>query len=198
MFFEFCRHAASIVLMTILPLFLIGCGSAGSSASGGDSGGFTVTGKISLADGTPVSGALVKLYKTSYTIYSIDTVDRKIYSTRDATGAESVSLDSVIQSATTDVHGIYSFSGVFGGIYTIQPTPVPYVFKWSLVPTRSNIGVMTITGSGTVYIYNPEGIGNKLSDDGTIIYNTGTPFSITNNMLDGQDFEASLPGGSGL
>lgn len=197
MFFEFCRHATLIVLVTMISLVLGGCGSGGS-ASNAENGGFTVAGKISLADGTPVSGALVKLYKTSYTIYAIDAVDRKIYSTRDATGRESVSLDTVIQSATTDVHGIYSFSGVSGGKYTIQPIPATYVYKWSQVPTRSSIGVTTITDNGTVYIYNPEGTGNNLSVDGTIIFNIGTPFTITNNLLDGQDFEASLPGGSGL
>lgn len=184
-------------MTTLLSLLLFGCGSDSSSTNSDASSGFTVTGKISLADGTPVSGASVKLYKTSYTIYSIDAVDRKIYSTRDATGAESVRLDSVTQSATTDAHGIYSFSGVSNGNYTIQPTSVEYVFKWSQVPTRSNIGVISITDSGTVYVYNPEGTGNKLSVDATIIYNTDPPFAITGNSLSGMDFEASLPGGSG-
>lgn len=156
---------------------------------------FTVTGKISLADGTPVSGAAVRLFKTSYTIYSIDNT---LYSTRDLSGLESIKLDAAFVQSTTDGQGVYSFTGVLSGKYTIVPTSNTHVFKWSQVPTRSSIGVSTITDGGAVYIYNPDGLGNKLSTDGTIIYNIGTPFTITNNTLDGQDFEASLPGGSGL
>ena len=45
-------------------------------------------------------------------------------------------------------------------------------------------------------MYNPEGNGNSVEN--AIIFNTVAPFTIANNMLDGQDFEASLPGGSGL
>lgn len=156
---------------------------------------FSFTGKIALADGTPVSGAVVKLYKTSYTIYTIDTV---FYSTRDLSGLESIRLDTAFVQSSTNEQGVYSFSGVQSDKYTIVPTSETYVFKWSREPTRSDIGVITITESGMVYIYNPEGGGNQLSDDGTIIYNTGIPFVISGNTLDGQDFEAALPGGSGI
>lgn len=156
---------------------------------------FSFTGKIALADGTPVSGAVVKLYKTSYTIY---TIDNTFYTTRDLNGLESIRLDTAFVQSSTNEQGVYSFSGVLSDNYTIVPTSETYVFKWSRVPTRSSIGVITITESGMVYIYNPEGSGNKLSDDGSIIYNTGIPFAITGNMLDGLDFEAALPGGSGI
>jgi hypothetical protein len=154
---------------------------------------FTVTGKISLIDGTPVSGAVVKLFKTSYTIYSIDNT---FFSTRDLNGSESVTLDTAFVPSLTNDQGIYSFTGVHSGNYTIESTPGTYLFKWTQVPTRSSIGVVTITDGGKVYLYNPEGNGNTV--EGTIIFNTVTPFTIANNMLDGQNFEASLPGGSGL
>jgi hypothetical protein len=155
---------------------------------------FTVTGKITLADGTPlINGTtVVRLYKTSYTIY---TIDNTLHSTRDLNGIESVQLDTAFVESSTDEHGVYSFTGVHSGNYTIVPSSSTYVFKWAQVPTRSSIGVVTITDSGMVYFYNPEGNGNQL--DGTIIYNTVTPFAIANNKLDGQNFEASLPGGTG-
>ena len=157
---------------------------------------FTVTGKITLVDGTtPIKGATVRLYKTSYTIY---TIDNSFYSTRDLSGLESIQLDTAFVQSSTNEQGVYSFVGVSSGKYTIVPTSSTYVFQWTQVPTRNNIGVVTITDSGIVYIYNPEGNGNKLSDEGTIIYNTGTPFAIASNTLNGQDFEASLPGSSGL
>jgi len=157
---------------------------------------FSISGKIILAGGTPINGATVNLYKTSYTIFTIDST---FFSTRNSSGIESITLDSApVQSATTNVQGIYSFPGVRSGKYTIVPTSGTYVFKWSLVPTRSTIGVLALTENGMVYTYNPEGSGNQLSGDGTIIFNTGIPFSITNNALSGQDFEASLPGGTGL
>lgn len=187
MFSGICRTAKLSLVLTALTLLLAGCG--GSSAGGGDSG-YTIAGKISLAGGAPLSGATVKLFKTSYTIYTIDSY----YSTRDSNFQESVHLDSEVQSVTTDASGNYRFTGVTSGSYTTQATASGYVFKWSHVPTRSSIGVVSITDSGTVYIYNPEGSGNKLSADGTKIYNTDAPFTITGNTLDGQDFEASQPG----
>ncbi|MGB9080578.1 MAG: hypothetical protein WCD00_04715 [Desulfuromonadaceae bacterium] len=195
MLFEFHKYGTAIVVTAIVSLLLAGCGggsgSGGAEGGGSVGGGFTVTGKITLADGTPINGATVKLYKTSYTIYTIDT----FYSTRDLSGLESIKLDSVFLQSTTNEQGVYSFAGVYSGNYTIVPTSSVYVFKWSLEPTRSTIGVVTITDSGTIYIYNPEGTGNKV--EGAIIYNTGAPYTITNNILDGQDFEASLPGGTG-
>ena len=201
MIYRFYRYATVIMLAAALSLLLVGCGGGGTDGGGsgatigGASGGFTVTGKITLADGTPINGATVKLYRTSYTIYLVDNM---FYSTKNLSGLESIKLDAAFVQSSTNEQGVYSFAGVNSGKYTIVPTSSTYVFKWSQVPTRSNIGVITITDSGTVYIYNPEGNGNKLSVDGTVIYNTGTPFIITNNMLAGQDFEASLPGSSGL
>lgn len=192
---QFKRYTLSLIFLVILLPLLVGCGSGGGNGTGGDTGGIAVTGRISLFGGSPLAGATVKLYKTSYTVYSIDSV---FYSTKSSTGLESVHLDSEVQSVTTDASGNYKFSGVPSGNYTIQATASGYVFKWSHVPTRSSIGVVSITDNGTVYIYNPEGSGNQLSADGTKIYNTDTPFTITGNTLDGQDFEASQPGGSGI
>lgn len=197
MFTEFHRYAKATLLSAVLSLLLIGCGG-GATGGGVTNGGFTVTGKITLADGTPISGATVKLYKTSYTIYPIYTIDTIFYSTRDLSGLESIALDPAFVLSSTNAQGIYRFTGVNSGTYTIEPISDTYVFKWSRIPTRSSIGVVTITESGVVYIYNPEVGGNKLSDDGTIIYNTGTPTIISGSTLDGQDFEAAYPGGSGI
>lgn len=191
MLFEFYRYMTAIMLSAVLSLLLIGCGGGGTNGGGPVDGGFTVTGKITLADGTPISGATVKLHKTRYTIYSID---NKFYSTRDSSGLETIKLDPAFVQTSTNAQGDYSFSGVYSGKYTIVPTFGTYLFKWSYVPTRASIGVVAITESGIVYMYNPEGSGNTLSDNGTIIYNTGTPFTITGSTLAGQDFEASLPG----
>jgi len=189
MLFEFRRYAAVLMSSAVLLLLLIGCGGGGTADS--DGGGFTVRGKITLVDGAPFEGATVKLYKTSYTIHTID----GFYSTRDSSGLESILLNPDFVQSTTNGQGEYRFTGLSSGKYTIVPTSNTHVFKWSNVPTRNNIGVVAITDSGMVYIYNPDGLGNKLSEDGTIIYNIGTPFTITGNVLDGQNFMASLPGG---
>lgn len=224
MFLKCSKYATAIVLTASLSLLLFGCGGGSGAATqdptappgpaatpdpsatpdptpaptDGNGGGFTVTGKISLADSTLIKGATVSLYKTSYTIYTFSKANGDpLYTTMNSNGIDSVSLASAPQSTTsTGENGVYSFTGVQGGSYTIVPTSATYVFKWSQVPTRNNIGVITVTGSGTVYIYNPEGLGNTIV--GTIIYNTGTPFTITGNVLDGQDFIASVPGGGGV
>jgi len=192
-------YATAIVLTVLLPLLLFGCGGGSSSSANGNAG-FTVTGKISLANGTPIKGATVNLYKTSYTIYSTASVNGHLYGTVNSNGVESVSLVPMPPPTTTDVNGVYSFTGLPGGNYTIQPSSTTYVFKWSSVPTLGTIGVITITDSGMTYVYNPEGTGNMLFADGangSIIYNnTVSPFALTNS---GQyfNFEASLPGGTG-
>lgn len=217
MFLKCSKYATAIVLTASLSLLLFGCGGGSGAATqdptatpgptatpdptpaptDGNGGGFTVTGKISLADGTLIKGATVSLYKTSYTIYPFFKANGDpLYTTMNSNGIDSVSLASAPQSTTsTGENGVYSFIGVQGGSYTIVPTSATYVFKWSQVPTRNIIGVITITDSGTVYIYNPEGLGNTIV--GTIIYNTGT-LTITGNVLDGQDFIASVPGGGGV
>jgi hypothetical protein len=161
-------------------------------------GAFTITGKIALADGTPITaGTTVNLYKTSYKIYTTSINGNVFYGTRNANGVESVKIDSVVpvQSVTTSPQGIYNFIGVIGGNYTIQPKSGTYLFKWSLAPSRSDTGVVSITESGMVYLYNPEESGNKLSTDGTLIFNTGDPFSIIGNTTGKFDFEASSGSG---
>jgi len=155
---------------------------------------FTTTGSIAFANGTPSNSTTVKLYKTSYTIYSTATVSGKLYSTRDASGAESVTIGPLTQETTTTSNGVYTFSGVPSGNYTIVPSKQGYLFKSVLIPTLDRIGVLTITENGTVYLYNPEGSGNQLSADGKIIYNT-LPLTLPGSVLSNQDFEASLPGG---
>jgi hypothetical protein len=196
------RYATTAVLSTLLSLFLIGCGGGGASPSpnpGPDPGssGFTITGKITSSSG-PTSGTTVELFNTEYSIYTID----GLYSTRNPNsippGAESVKpVGPAVQAVSTNALGAYNFTGVPSGRYTIVATSSTYVFKWSLIPTRRDIGVVTITADGTVYIYNPEGNDNKLFGQ-TIIYNTVEPFPITNKTLGGLDFEASLPGSSGI
>jgi hypothetical protein len=178
-----------LAVILLLPLCLIGCGGGGTDGGDGGSGGsFTITGKITTDNGlNPIADATVTLYKSRYEIYEVD----GLY------GATVVSPE-IVQTVATNGQGVYSFTGVHSGPYTIEPTSTTYVFKWSQVPTRDNIGVITITDSGIAYTYNPEGLHNTVSPDGTIIYNIGTPFTITGNVLTGQDFEASLPGGSGL
>jgi len=160
---------------------------------------FTVTGKITSTDGTPTAGLTVNLYKASFAIYS-GTMYNGTYGTRNATsGAESVKIDSVVQSVATNNQGIYSFASVSRGSYTIQPASSDaYLFKWSLEPSRSDTGVVSITDSGMVYLYNPEEsefAKNKLSADGTIIYNAAEPFSIADGATNKLDFEASTGSG---
>lgn len=188
------KFVLGAIIITTLLLFVFGCGETGTTTNDDSNGTFTVTGKIALVGGTPVTGVTVRLYKTSYTVYPIDNI---FYTTRDTVShLESVKLDTAFVQTSTNEQGAYSFTGVRSGNYTIWPTSSTHVFKWSQVITRDRIGVITITDNGTVYVYNPEGSGNKLTVDG-IIYNTFEPFSVTNNMLAGQDFEASLPGGGG-
>lgn len=183
-----------LISFVVLSLTLSGCGGGGGSGTAvGEDPGFIMTGKIQLADGSAISGATVKLYKTSYTVYTID----GFYTTRDSNGAESVFLDpagSVTTISAAD--GSYAFKGLASGNYTIKPTSGTHVFKWALIPTRDSIGVVTITDSGTVYVYNPDGTGNKISVSGNIIYNIGTPFTLTSKTLANLDFEGSVPGGT--
>lgn len=192
---EYVKFVSMMAVAVILSHCLMGCGSGSSNNADPANGDFAVSGKISLTDGTPLSGATVTLYKTSYTIYPIVLSDRTLYGTRDSNGVESVKPESVGRSVTTDANGNYTFSGVKSGNYTIQASSGTYVFKWSRVQTSSSIGVVTITDSGMAYVYNPEGSGNMLSADNAVIYNTFEPFQITDRTLVGQDFKASLPGG---
>lgn len=159
---------------------------------------FTVTGKITSTDGTPTAGLSVNLYKASFAIYS-GAMYNGTYGTRNATnGVESVKIDSVVQTVPTNNQGIYSFTSVNKGSYTIQPSSSAYLFKWSLEPSRSDTGIVSITESGMVYLYNPEEsefANNKLFADGTIISNTTEPFSITDGATNKLDFEASSGSG---
>jgi len=183
-----------LISFVVLSLTLSGCGGGGGSGTAvGEDPGFIMTGKIQLFGGTPISGVKVTLYKTSYTVYPID----GFYSTRDSNGTESVYLNPTgAVEAISAADGSYAFKGLASGNYTIKPTSASYVFKWLLVPTRDNIGVVTITESGTVYFYNPEGTGNKISATGGIIYNTVIPFTLTSKTLANLDFEGSVPGGT--
>ena len=154
---------------------------------------FTITGKTTL-DGSPLAGATVTLYKTTYTIYAIN----GFYSTRDPNngGSESVLLNPIgTVSQTTGADGSYTFTAVRSGSYTVKPSFSGYVFQLASIKTLDNSGVVTITDDGTVYRYNPEGNGNQLAVNNTIIYNSA-PSSLTNSTLSGIDFLASVPGGT--
>jgi len=183
--------------MAGLAFALGGCGSGGGGG-GGETASFAVSGSVAFATGSPGNSATtaVKLYKTSYTIYSTATVSGKLYGTRNAAGTESVTLDLQPLQSTTVTNGVYTFTGVPSGNYTIVPSLQGYLFKSVTIPTLDRIGVLAITENGTAYLYNPEGTGNQLSSDGKIIYNTA-PLTLTGNVLSNQDFEASLPGGGG-
>lgn len=184
------------LLLAGLTYPLGGCGSGGGAAAGGiDPSAFSITGTVAFANGTPSTSTAVKLYQTSYTIYSTATVSGKLYSTRNATGTETVTLGPLALETTTGTDGAYTLSGLPSGNYTIVPSRPGYLFKSVLIPTLDRIGVLAITTSGTVYLYNPEGTGNQLSPDGKIIYNT-PPLNLPGHTLSSQDFEASLPGGT--
>ncbi|MDD2898523.1 MAG: SpaA isopeptide-forming pilin-related protein [Desulfuromonadaceae bacterium] len=177
-------------------VLMSGCGG-GASADGAGDGGFTFTGKISTA-GNPVQGVSVKLFQSSFSIYSTSVNGVVYYGTRDTAGVESVASGSLLKTVTTNEQGVYSFTGLQSGKYTILPVAGTYVYNWPIVPSKSDIGVITVTQSGMVYLYNPDGENNILSSDGSAIYNTGVPFMITDNVLMGLDFEATLSGGVGI
>lgn len=189
-------------------IFASGCGGGGGGGTSaaplvtppsGPLGGFTVTGKITLADGSPLPGVSVKLFVSRYTIYSY----MGVYSTKDAGGIESLATGTT-PSATvsTAADGTYAFHNVPANNYTITPELAPYLFKWKLVPTKNSIGVLTLTDSPKGYFYDPNGTGNQITPLGpidytTIIYNTVPPFDLPGNSLSGPnlDFEGAIPGG---
>jgi hypothetical protein len=96
---------------------------------------------------------------------------------------------------TSGSDGSYNFTAVRSGVYTIKPSSTQYVFKLGSIQTLDNSGVVTITENRIVYLFNPEGSGNQLAGNGTIIYNQ-TPITLTNNVISGIDFLASVPGGT--
>jgi hypothetical protein len=166
--------------------------------------GFTVTGKVTLADGTPTVGLAVKLYKASLSIYSGGMYINGTFGTKDPTGAvESVKIVSEVQSVPTNYQGVYSFTGVSKGSYIIQPTDADLkptnAYLWTLVPTRSDSGVISISESGTVYLYDPNHdtfADNILSSDGTMIYNIAK-FNLNTDATGKFDFNKS-PGSGGI
>lgn len=180
------------VLMTLMAFVLLGgCGGAGSDGTGG--GGFTFTGKIN-STGAPVQGASVKLYQSSFAIYSTSINGNVYYGTRNLNGAESVTFGLVVQTVTTNSQGVYSFTGLHSGKYIIQPVSGTYVCQWPLVPSRTDTGVLTITENGMVYVYNPDVTVNNLTQDGSIIYNAVVSAATNGNTLNGLDFEAPSGG----
>lgn len=187
----------ALLLLTFLAV-ITGCGGGGGGGgvagavpvNNGTTGGFTVAGKVTLANGTPLSGVSVNIYKTTYSIYS----------TTGLYGANSISTSATPSATTqlTSADGSYAFKNLVSGNYTITPKSPFYLFKWKQVPTKESIGVLTLTDSLLAYVFNPDGsLGflNRLSTDRTIIYNTAEPVPITDNTLTGQDFEGAVPGG---
>jgi hypothetical protein len=90
---------------------------------------------------------------------------------------------------------VYSFTGLHSGKYIIKPVAGTYVYQWSLVPSRNDIGVLSVTENGMVYVYNPDVTVNNITQDGSIIYNTVAPTAISGTILNGLDFEAVQSGG---
>ena len=169
-------------------LLATACGGGGAAGASGESGaqvGYSIAGKVAFSNGSSVSGATVKLLRSGY----------RIYSTAGLYGAYTLP-DTELASTTTGADGSYRFSGLPGGGYSLQalsPPALHLVFRWKDIPTRDLIGITTLSESGQVYVYNPDAGHNSVKNG--IIYNTGTPFTLTDKMLSGQDFEASKPGG---
>lgn len=198
------KYLLYVIVLTDIIFLLAGCGvdskDVGITSSGNNSyigSGYSVTGKISLANSEPIVGATVNIYKTSYKIYSTSIHGKVFYGTKDSSGTESIKISSSRISKQTNNQGIYTFSGMSSGNYTIQPTKSEYDFTWLKVqPAKNEYGIITITKSGMVYIYNPNNVtsaDNQVSGDGTIIYNIDEPCAVTYNTLTAQDFLATLP-----
>jgi hypothetical protein len=137
---------------------------------------FTVTGKISLIDGSGLAGVALNLYTTSFSIYQID----NLYG-----ATVSLELNGMVPKITNSA-GVYTFTGVRSGSYTLIPSLSGYVFN----PDKS--GVITITDNGHIYVYDPDKTGNSVIAN--IIYNSD--FIITDSPIV-KDFAASKPGGTG-
>lgn len=190
------KYIVSALMKLMVLVLLGGCGGAGSdgtSTDGTGGGGFSITGKINSA-GTPVQGASVKLYQSSFAIYSTSINGNVYYGTRNLNGVESVTFGPVVQTVTTNSQGVYSFTGLHSGKYIIQPVSGTYVCQWSLVPSRTDTGVLSITENGMVYVYNPDVTVNSLTQDSSIIYNAVVPVANSGNILNGLDFEAPSGG----
>ncbi|OGU16928.1 MAG: hypothetical protein A2076_17150 [Geobacteraceae bacterium GWC2_53_11] len=188
--FRYKNIIPALLTLTVLAL-LGGCGGASTDGAGG--GGFTFTGKINSA-GTPVQGASVKLYQSSFAIYSTSINGNVYYGTRNLNGVESVTFGPVVQTVATNSQGVYSFTGLHSGKYIIQPVSGTSVCLWSLVPSRTDTGVLSITENGMVYVYNPDVTVNNLTQDGLIIYNAVVSVANSGNILNGLDFEAPSGG----
>jgi hypothetical protein len=211
MFVSLFRYLNIIILTVFLLLFLVGCG--------GSSEGIGSTDKATTSD----SNFTLSIHKASYTIYSTAVDGKVFYGTRNpGDGKESFKMYSAVKSVSTgsniieDESGFtvsgkisieggtpktYGFTGMSSGSYIIKPTPSKtYALQWLKVPSRSDIGIITITKSGMVYMYNPDEDfrDNQRSSDGTIIYNIGAPFAISDKTLNGQDFLATLPSSGGI
>jgi hypothetical protein len=141
---------------------------------------FTVTGNVSL-NGSGFPSVTVTLYKTYFSIYSID----NLYGTSTPTLQPNGTV-----TKTAAPGGVYSFTGVRSGSYTILSSQSGYLFN----PDITNAKVISITDNGNLYVYDPTATHNSVTDDQSIIYNSG-PTAITGNTVPLQNFTASLPGG---
>ncbi|MDD2365780.1 MAG: hypothetical protein PHN84_06400 [Desulfuromonadaceae bacterium] len=198
----FFRQVVALLFLAVMSVCITACGGGGGSGVtqnvvNNEADGLSISGKVVLENGNPLSNTAVNIYKATYQIYTTSIGDTVHYMTRDTSGLESVKEDSApFKAVNTDLFGNYKLSGLLAGSYTIRPKADSYVFSWGLVPVRSSGTLVTITESGMVYIYDPDETNNKLSADGTVIYNIGDPFSIADsNILSGQNFKASASGG---
>jgi hypothetical protein len=148
---------------------------------------FNITGTITK-DAVGFGGVSVTLSNTTFSIYEVPG-----FAGHFGTG-EPVVGTAVKNTQTADSSGIYTFTGVPSGTYTITPYKAldGYLNGYAFNPKNSN--VITIADDGHVYVYDPTLTGNSVIGT-TIIYNSS--FTITNNTLTGRDFTASIPGGAG-
>ena len=95
----------------------------------------------------------------------------------------------------TDSTGTFTFTGIPVGSYVMTPASTTYVFNPAESGAFTISGPGTATGTSTVYTYDKTTGGNSVIGT-TIIYNS--IISVTGNIVNVQNFLASLPGSSGF
>ncbi len=185
------RQLKSIALLVLSAAFMLlpGCGGGGGGTSAEPpppaADTYTITGKISHKDtALPINGVYVGLYEASFTIYEVDGLH----------GA-TVTPANTGKIVQTDSTGTFTFTGIPVGSYVMTPASTTYVFNPAESGAFTISGPGTATGTSTVYTYDKTTGGNSVIGT-TIIYNS--IISVTGNIVNVQNFLASLPGSSGF